>query len=89
MLADASDLWYNVSRLHSLIGGIAGGTGLAQVLCTGAALRRPSAWPSMQHREGCFSPAFGQDTVRKRAAWNYPAGRGPAHFRTVSWPAGL
>ncbi|CAA9429487.1 MAG: hypothetical protein AVDCRST_MAG64-3435, partial [uncultured Phycisphaerae bacterium] len=32
-------------------------TGLALVLCTGAALRRPSAWPAMPHNEGWFRTA--------------------------------
>jgi len=37
-----------------------GGTGLAVVLCTGAALRRPSVWSVMRRKEGCFSPAVGE-----------------------------
>ena len=29
----------------------------SSVLCTGAALRRPSVWPVMRHNEGCFRTA--------------------------------
>jgi len=36
-----------------------GGPGLALMLCTGAALRRPSDCLSMRREEGCFSPAVG------------------------------
>jgi hypothetical protein len=67
----------------------AGGTCLALVPCTGAALRRPSAWPSMRHREGCSSPAIGQDTLSVPVAWGNPAGRGTTGTDRVSWPAGL
>src|SRR5262249_45559653 len=64
------------------------GPGLALVLCTGAALRRLSAWLSMLHKEGCFSPASGQGVPRNSAAWNNPASRGSAEFRGTPWPAG-
>src|SRR5262245_8599127 len=36
------------------------GPGLAVVLCTGAALRRPSVWPITLRKEGCFRPAVGR-----------------------------
>src|SRR5262249_12876142 len=68
--------WYNSPNLRPREG--AGGTGLALVLCTGAALRRPSAWPAMRHREGCFSPAVWPRAPTARAGWNNPAHRGPA-----------
>jgi tartrate dehydrogenase/decarboxylase/D-malate dehydrogenase len=60
-------------------GGGPGGTGLALVLCTRAALRRPSVRLSMQHREGCFSPAIGGHPPNCGAAWHNPADVVPPH----------
>ena len=65
-----------------------GGTGLARVLCTRAALRRPSVWSAMHHREGCFSPAVGQVAELFAVAWNNPADRGPTTNSSATWPAG-
>jgi hypothetical protein len=67
----------------------AGGTGLALVLCTGAALRRPSVWPAMRHREGCSSPAIGHPEALRPVAWGNPANRGTTGRRASGWPAGL
>src|SRR5436309_9033825 len=58
-------------------GGESGGPGLAVVLCTGAALRRPSVWPVMRRKEGCFSPAVGSNSTRSKVAWNDPASGDP------------
>jgi hypothetical protein len=48
------------------------------VLCTGAALRRLSAWLVMPHKEGCFSPAIAREGHPVTAAWSNLASRGPA-----------
>jgi hypothetical protein len=58
------------------------------VPCTGAALRRPSAWLVLPHGEGCFSPAGGWYTIAIGAAWNDPANRGPAPGTRGNYPAG-
>src|SRR5204862_7552450 len=52
--------------------GGARGTGLALVLGTGAALRRPCVRLAFRRGEGCFSPAVGPDAVMTAAAWNDP-----------------
>src|SRR5262249_12927418 len=52
-----------------------GGPGLAVVLCTGAALRRPSACLPTLREEGCFSPAVGVEMSISTSGWSNPAGR--------------
>ena len=65
-----------------------GGTGLAQVLCTRAVLRRPSVYLPMHHKEGCFSPAIGRAVSWPAAGWNNPARRGPSRWPGHCCPAG-
>jgi hypothetical protein len=47
--------------------------GLAVVHCTGAVLRRPSVWPVMPRKEGCFSPAVATCRTIAAAVWGNPA----------------
>jgi hypothetical protein len=65
-----------------------GFSSLAWVLCTGAALRRPSVPHPTRRREGCFSPAVGLTPKLLGAARRDPAGRGPAPSNLGVSPAG-
>ena len=63
-------------------------SGLALVLCTGAAQRRPSVWLLMRRREGCCSPAVGWTHFWEAACWsNFASGVPPLPRKWVH-PAG-
>jgi hypothetical protein len=69
--------------------GVLRGPRSSLVLCTGAALRRPSVWLSVVRKEGCFSPASCKNMRPCEAVWNNRAGRGPATHGRMFLQAGL
>ena len=51
-------------------------------------MRRLSVWLVMQQKEGCFSPAVADKSVRTVVDWNNPADRGATTVRTDLSAAG-